>query len=251
VGNKICWAPGGTVNPVVGCWGPGGTEAKPHRCPWCYAHRIAPRVAAMRAAATGKPVCQACREFRPHLHPERLDQIGKGRGRRVFIGSMCDLWSEGVDPRWRHAIVYHIGQAQQNSYIMLTKSPERMCRHDFVPADPGGTWPPNLWVGASACNIADVHDRWPEIVRSVPADRRVLSLEPCYSWPGRIIPPPAWLIIGPQTPLRAHAPIHKCDLLRAMDWARDNGTPLWLKDGCYDLWPDLPRRQELPEGMVV
>jgi hypothetical protein len=37
------------------------------------------------------------------------------------------------------------------------------------------------------------------------------------------------------------------DLVRYTD---ETGTPLWLKDKCYELWPDLPVRQEWPEGMV-
>jgi hypothetical protein len=28
------------------------------------------------------------------------------------------------------------------------------------------------------------------------------------------------------------------------------GVPLWLKSGCYKLWPDLPLRQELPADMA-
>jgi hypothetical protein len=57
----------------------------------------------MRAATSGKPVCQDCREFRPHFHPERLDGIGKGRG-NLFVGSMTDLWGDGVQPAWRQEI---------------------------------------------------------------------------------------------------------------------------------------------------
>jgi protein gp37 len=244
VSNPIGWC-SATLNPVVGCYGPGGTEAKPNRCPWCYAVRQAPRVAAMIAARFGRPVCQDCREFRPHLHPERLDQIGNGRG-NLFVGSMCDLWSDGVLAAWRDMIWGRIWDTAR-PVTVLTKCPERINPGEILDDD---EWPDNLWVGTSACNIADVDNRWPQLSNAVPATRRVLSMEPLYSWPGRISPAPAWLIIGPQTPLRSHAPIHECDLLRAIDWADGNSVPLWLKDGCYAQYPDLPRRQELPEGMV-
>ena len=41
---KIEWT-NETWNPVTGCYGPGGSAEKPRRCSYCYAHRMARRLA--------------------------------------------------------------------------------------------------------------------------------------------------------------------------------------------------------------
>lgn len=244
--NPIGWCVK-TCNPVVGCYGPGGTEAKPNRCPWCYATRIAPRVAAMQAASSGKPVCQDCRDFRPHFHPERLDQIGRGMG-NLFVGSMCDLWGDGVSCVWRDQI-WDAVRSTNRSVTVLTKTPERITTDEIT--DLGG-WPQNLWIGASMTGHPAEALRLESIQARVPRDRYIISAEPllgeCLCGMLRYAGAPAWLIVGPQTGPGAKPPRREWvdDLIR---YADETDTPLWLKNGCYNLWPDLPVRQEWPKGM--
>jgi len=67
---------------------------------------------------------------------------------------------------------------------------------------------------------------------------------------------PAWIIAGPQTGPGA-APPEREWVDQLIHYADARGVPLWLKSGCYKLWPDLPLRQELPAdrarvgGMLV
>jgi len=233
--NKIGWTDR-TVNVVVGCQ---------NGCPWCYARRQAKRQ---------RHNCQQCYDFTPHFHPERLPQMTAGTGHRVFVGSMCDLWSDGVLPEWRAAIWDRVRAARQNAYIVLTKRPERIVPREFDPYDDSTFfWPPNLWVGTSITESLDDWQRMEHIQARVQRDRYVVSVEPLLhesatellrgAWP------PAWLIVGPQSGPGAKAP--RCewveDLVR---YADATGTPLWLKSGVYRLWPDLPLRQELPEDMA-
>ena len=60
-----------TWNPFVGC---------SFNCKYCWARRLAKRLS-----------CEFCREFLPHLHPERLDKIPKPRGGIVFVCDMGDI----------------------------------------------------------------------------------------------------------------------------------------------------------------
>jgi len=248
VSNAIGWCDR-TVNPVFGCR---------NGCSYCYARALAPRVAAMRAAATGQPVCEDCRTFTPHLHPERLKDIGKGRGQVVFIGSMCDLWGDGVERWWRGRIWCEVPDAP-NQYVVLTKRPERIekQRETVLGREIALEWPENLWLGTSITGEfprAVDQFRINSLRDCVPPSRRVVSVEPLLgsvldileTWQ-RIA---AWLIVGPQTGPGAVPPQREW-VAELISYADETGTPLWLKSGCYDLWPDLPMRQERPAAMVA
>lgn len=272
--SKIDWTDE-SCNPVWGCFGPSGTAERPARCQGCYAFKMAPRIAAMRAASTGEPVCEQCRDFVPHFHPERLPQLTQGHDKRVFVGSMCDLWSDGVLPEWREAIWRRVCSnacraGGRNHFIVLTKCPERIDEREVFMAWGGAEvppkdacvkgskyfWPANLWVGTSAADAIDYALRWRYLRDAVPRGRRVLSLEPMHGWidfvtvaPSLEPPYPDWILLGPQTPVRDDtAPERRC-VEAAIRWTRERNVPLWLKSGCYKLWPDLPHTQEIPEAM--
>lgn len=222
-----------SCNPVVGCL---------NGCPYCYARRLAPRVAARLAGATGKPICEACRTYTPHLHPERLPQLREGKGRRVFVGSMCDLWSPGVEQEWRERVFDACGYNQLNTFMVLTKRPDRITRQDRADINQFG-----IWLGVTVCEAADLWRVQPDLTDT---DRHVVSAEPLR---GRIPPDGlpagiAWLIIGPQTGGGA-APPERPWVEELVAWGARRGVPVWLKDACFALWPDMARIQQLPEGM--
>lgn len=256
--NPIGWCTH-TINPVVGCL---------NGCSYCYARAMAPHVAAMTAGASGKPVCEKCRDFIPHLHPERLDkmlQYGNTRHRRrYFVGSMCDLWSDGVDPEWRRRIWAQIRYAEDRGsnavYIVLTKRPLRIdageitSRHhpEWIDERP---WPLNLWIGMNVTGQElDPRPGWSALCRSVPEGHRILSVEPLLGNPYVLQdePYPDWVLLGPQTPVKPlsrRMAGEQATVERIVEATGDRGIALWMKDGCAKAWPDVPMVQELPEGM--
>lgn len=168
-------------NPVTGCL---------HGCPWCYARGIARRFT--NAFPHG---------FEPDFHPTRLDQpIQRKKPAFIFTVSMGDLFGAWVPKEWMDAVLTTIIRSPQHTFAVLTKDPGRMAW--FSHQRP---FPPNLWVGTSACDQVQVDERVPALLR-VDAALRFLSLEPIQ---GPVDPISLlgldWLIIGCQT--GPHAPI--------------------------------------------
>jgi protein gp37 len=127
--NLIDWAKY-TWNPVSGCL---------HNCPYCYARDIATHF----AGSTGFP-----NGFTPTLFPSRLAAPLNGRPRasddprerRIFTGSMTDLFGRWVPAEWINAVLSVCRQANHWEFLMLTKFPKRMAEFDI---------PPNVWMGTS------------------------------------------------------------------------------------------------------
>jgi protein gp37 len=127
--NAIDWAKW-TWNPVTGC---------NHNCPYCYARDIAERFAGTPGFPNG---------FAPTLRADRLAAPLNGtpragddpRERRIFTGSMTDLFGRWVPAEWIEAVLGVARQASQWEFLMLTKFPKRMSEFDI---------PPNVWMGTS------------------------------------------------------------------------------------------------------
>jgi len=113
---KIEWTDQ-TWNPITGC-----TPVSPG-CAHCYARRMAKRL----AGRCGYPA--APHEFEVTLHPERLNEpLGWKKPRRVFVCSMGDLFHEDVPDEYVDAVFAVMAVAEQHTFQVLTKRPERMYR---------------------------------------------------------------------------------------------------------------------------
>lgn len=111
---KIEWTDQ-TWNPITGC-----TPVSPG-CAHCYARRMAKRL----AGRCGYPA--APHEFEVTLHPERLNEpLGWKKPRRVFVCSMGDLFHEDVPDEYVDAVFAVMAVAEQHTFQVLTKRPERM-----------------------------------------------------------------------------------------------------------------------------
>lgn len=171
---KIDWADW-TWNPVTGCWGPGGTPEKPKRCWYCYAAKIAHRMAHVEGSGYGHGVESPRPEgaFNPRFHQDRLSQPARvKKPSRIFVCSMGDLFGDWVPRNWIEAVL-NVAKAKHfpgpHTYIFLTKNPKRY--QEFNP------WPENCWLLTTCENQAAADKRIPELLK-VDCRVRGVSLEP-------------------------------------------------------------------------
>jgi protein gp37 len=146
-------------NPITGC---------NHGCQYCYARSIAHRFY-IDDNEDPDP-------FVPMLRPNRLtaplntpvpDDDDPG-SRRVFAGSMTDIFGKWVPTEWIEAILAQMAATPQFEYLMLTKFPQRLAKFE---------WPDNVWAGTTVDTQARVKNAQRSF-ENVTAGIRWLSCEP-------------------------------------------------------------------------
>lgn len=152
---KIPWADY-SLNPITGC-----TRVS-EGCENCYAHTWAHRF------RDG--------QFQITFHPERLKkfQAKKLSGKRVFVGSMTDMFHEGVKCEWRDQVFEKMISRADVTWMLLTKRPKEMfcvARNWLLEKHP------HIWLGVTAENQKRADERIPLLLR-VPAAVRFVSIEP-------------------------------------------------------------------------
>ncbi|SIJ90629.1 bacteriophage protein gp37 [Mycobacteroides abscessus subsp. abscessus] len=181
-GPGVSWA-AWTHNLITGCL---------HGCPYCYARAIATSSRFAAAFPAG---------FEPLFHPERLQAPANTKipakhqddpaWRRVFVGSMADMYGRWVPQEWLTAIHESLCAHPQWQYILLTKFPSRYGTLQL---------PPAAWVGTSV----DTQDRVriaQKAMGELPSGViKWLSLEPLLE-PLRFddLSMFDWIVIGAQT----------------------------------------------------
>ncbi len=203
-------------NPTTGC-----TKVS-QGCKHCYAERMAGRIWGERKFTD--IVC----------HMDRLEiPLRWKQPQRIFVDSMSDLFHEQVPFGFVQLVFEMMFQADQHTYQILTKRPERMLEFitRYAPNDwisRGFPWPlPNVWLGVSAENQETADQRIPVLLRT-PAAVRFVSAEPLLGpmfiqgflldgW-HKYAPRLNWLIVGGESGPGAR-PMHP-------DWARG------LRDQC-------------------
>lgn len=146
-------------NPVTGC-----TKIS-SGCAYCYAERFAERLRGTPAFPHG---------FDLVLHPERLELPKKWKQpRRIFVNSMSDLFHEEVPFEFVDAVFATMVEANQHTYQVLTKRPERML--DWARSREE-SFPSHIWVGVSV--ESQYWARRIDTLVDVPASVRFLSCEP-------------------------------------------------------------------------
>lgn len=190
-----------TWNPVTGC-----SKVSPG-CAHCYAERIE-----LRFGRSLKPWTPENAAENVKLHPERLEEpLRRRKPTMYFVNSMSDLFHEEVPPRFIAEVFAVMALADQHTFQVLTKRPERMrdllvdsffwavmegAVHRRVAEDVGGDpsmWLavdgplPNVWLGTSIENRRFVHRA--DVLRETPAAVRFVSAEP---------------LLGPLVPIGPH-----------------------------------------------
>lgn len=207
---KIEWTDW-SLNPIVGCL---------HRCPYCYARKQAVRQ---------KQRCSACYDFIPHPHLERLDQLSdRQKPSRIFIDSMWDWNSEGVQAEWLAEILKKMRECPQHDFQILTKRPLGYGRFLF---------PPNAWLGTSIAKTADCH-RITELASLANRNLKFVSVEPIheridFQFKNGVVD---WIIIGAETGNRIGKIIAKKEWVEAiLKNAREEEIPVFIKNNLC--WP--------------
>jgi protein gp37 len=187
-----------TWNPTTGC------DRVSPGCAHCYALDLAARLKKMGAPAyqvDGDPRTSGP-GFGLQLHPDRLEiPLRWTRPRRIFVNSMSDLFHPEVPDSFVDRVFGVAAAAQQHTFQVLTKRPDRMARwfaragtnrdeppwdamelvclraREYGADDASWNWPlANVWLGTSVENA-----RWRtriDELRETPAAVRFLSCEP-------------------------------------------------------------------------
>jgi protein gp37 len=216
---KIEWCDE-TLNPIIGC-----TPCSPG-CDNCYARQLHEmRHKARRKVHVHTEDCEGTFAYnmpeqyaKPfselQFFPDRLKQLlSWKKPRRVFIGSMTDMFHPDAPYEWFDQILAAIALAPRHTCLLLTKRPERMleyftqetpfrvnvaeasvsilARQQSNEGDGMDTtgilknnknnlcaWPlPNLHLGVTVCNQEEADAKIPLLLQT-PAAVRYLSIEP-------------------------------------------------------------------------
>lgn len=191
-----------TWNVVHGC-----SKVSPG-CAHCYAETLSHRYKLTTRPWTPTHAAENV-QLKPHKLREPLSNAGVWkRPCRVFVNSMSDLFHEEVPDHFIAQVFAVMAKAQQHTFQVLTKRPERM--RDLLA---GGIFPilldeaglalpwgadvpvlPNVWLGVSIENRRFTHRA--DVLRETPAAVRFISAEPllgplmermscssCWDWP--------------------------------------------------------------------
>jgi protein gp37 len=208
---KIEWTDW-TLNPIVGC---------NHGCVYCYANKQAKRQ---------RQRCERCYSFTPHPHLERLKHLSpRQKPKKIFIDSMWDWNSSGVEEEWLLTIIKKIRECPQHTFQILSKRPKGYERFEF---------PSNVWLGTSIAISADCH-RIHDLGNLGNHNLKFVSVEPLHEhidfWfsKSRI----DWLIIGAETGQRIGKIIPEKEWVTSIiQNAQIEGIPLFLKGSLH--WPE-------------
>ncbi len=137
-----------------------------------------------------------------------------GVRRRVFCGSMCDIFDNEVDDFWRRKVGALIDVTPHLDWLLTTKrigNAERMLA-DMLP----GPMRPNVWLIATMVNQEEIDRDMEKLVR-LPAVVHGVSIEPMLGPVDllRCKRLPSWVIAGFESEQPGHQP--RC------------GYPAWLR----------------------
>ncbi len=224
---------------VTGCAQPASVCATQEKC-WARSlHRR------FKGCWTGDWVDLYNPDFSPRFNEQLIEEpLSLCKPSRILVGFTGDMFGPGVEREWIEKALEIVQILELHTFIFLTKSPERY--KDFTP------WPDNCWLGASACNLCDF-DRAMESLEQVQARVRWISLEPLLSWDssmgidftfdtgGHL----DWLVVGRQSSPGTIKP-KPDNVLDIIEAAKRTDVKLWIKDNLLHLYPQLPKRQEVP-----
>lgn len=266
INTSIGWADI-TINPIVGC------SKCSDGCRSCYAERFAARLARNpQTAAKYRGVVDERGRWTGKISAPDGSCFAKlpKAPRRVFVGSMTDLFHPQIPFHWLDQIFLTFLRYPQHTFIVLTKRPERAA--EYFPH--GGEWItdtslitgevtrypypiPNLWLGVTVCNQAEADAKIPVLLQ-IPAAKRFVSIEPmlgpvdlngreflCKAWSqgqatiGTYLD---WVICGGETGPGAR-PMHPEWARSLRDQCQSAGVPFYFKK--------MGNQKEIPLDLLI
>lgn len=243
-------------NPVTGC------SKVSEGCRHCYAEALA-----LRFGRGTKPWSHPHAAENVTLHPERLPLPLRWRApRRVFVNSVSDLFHELVPDEFVGRVFGVMSDAQQHTFMVLTKRPRRMAEllnrwaREGQRFGSGGCRLPlrNVWLGTSVEDQRAADGRIPHLL-ATPAAVRFLSCEPLLGpldltpslweragpeWAGwNPCPDIGWVIAGGESGPKAR-PMHPGWARSLRDQCVEAGVPFFFKQ--WGEWAPIVT----PEGYV-
>ena len=200
-----------TFNPWIGC-----TRVS-QACDDCYAARSTPARTLGVAWGPGEPRRRT--SDANWKMPEKWQRQAAefraehGRRRRVFCASLADVFDNEVPDQWRVDLFKLIAATPDLDWLLVTKRIGNVARML-------GDWQtapllPNIWLGITVVNQAEVDRDVPKLLR-VPAAVRFLSVEPML---GPVDLTGEWLTaqLG-SYPFKMLPAEHRTKLLDLLDW---------------------------------
>lgn len=201
---KIQWCDE-SVNPIIGC------SHASAGCKNCFAERQARRLGWMLPPGQTRDAYRSVIgedgkwNGKTAVVPSGMDRLRKlanaRKPRRVFVGSMTDIFHEAVDQMRVWQVFQYMSNAPQHTFLLLTKRPEYIAAWLYGVQDgEGTTWGiapekfPHVWLGVTAENQEQFDKRVPMICDpSSPSywpGKKFVSIEPqlsainCGAWLG-------------------------------------------------------------------
>lgn len=194
-------------------------------CWYCYAKRQARRLYFMKLSLykRGKiktPPCELCRDFKPHFHPERLEEFSKiKKPSKIFVCSCADIFASWTKPEWRESILNEMAKYPQHNYQLLTKQPQEIPK--------GRDFGKNVWIGATVTKQDEI-DKIDEI-KKVKCGVKFISFEPLLEETFCNLSGIDWIIIGKLTGSKK-IPLQKEWVEHLLLQARKYKIPVFIKN---------------------
>lgn len=222
--NPIGWCDR-TLNVLFGCL---------HGCPFCYARTQAKR---------RKHDCQLCYEFTPHAHLERLEQlIPTQKPQRIFMDSMSDWNSQGMERDWQEQIIQKMSECKQHTFQILSKRPEGFSQFHF---------PENVWLGTSALREGEIY-RVNRLKEAANGNLRFLSIEPIQERITHHFTQDEidWMIVGAETGHRKNKVVPEKDWIDSLIAnARAENIPIFVKHTISERFGSSYELREFPRSI--
>ena len=173
--------------------------------------------------------------YDPTFYPHRLIEPAKiKKPSRIFVVDTGDLFGDWVPADWIDKVLDVARACPQHTFQFLTRNPERYLSIDF---------PDNAWTGTSVNSDRD-RDR-AEMLRSVRAPVRYLSIEPLLGPVTFDLTGIGWIIVGAMTGRNPVLP-ETAWIDGIVAAARNNRIPVFFKANIETHYPDGRLFKEFP-----